>query len=1350
MKTADHVTTSRNLQQQKAQSPFAKKDGEQSFFSEVQPEIQPFFNPQLQAQSDFFFSQSTIQAKLTIGQPGDKYEQEADAVADKVVDNIAEPAVSNGQSPESFTSNEHSQAAAVQTQPAVQTEKEEVPEEKDQEGTEKEVQRKPIFESEDNTDQGAVQPKLSNEAPVIQHKEEEESTVEEDQEGQTQKEIVGAGDELPEEPASEKESIEMDPTIEASETKSELSPASEETAVEEGSSVNMPEESTTSVEQAETSPQNKTALSDGPAEKGEEKAPPQSSAEETATEAVAGSSEPSETKMEKSLSEGGGKPTAKSEVQRSAGAGGSGNENASVESGGPDSSGKGQTTEVAEAAAIGDAGATKNQGTQEENAGGTINEIPAGKDSVAFPEPDEKLPGKEPPPLDLGISKGQQRDLILSKGATEEPSSELSDKLQQSKGQGQSLDETTSQQMGQQMGANFGDVKIHIGDEATSMNQEIGAKAFTHGKDIYFNQGQYDTSSKEGKRLLAHELTHTVQQGAVSSVSPKLEKTDTPKLTKSGSALQRYGGLAGSLIGAAGQAAKAVAIEALKASIRSLGKKAMSKLMEEVTGMKGDQQSKDGDWKSQLMNMGKAFLSSENMKDQVIEQAKGQAEELMAVKKGEESVEKGKADPLPAGISALIQKVMGFATGSGGGAKGRLMGTDQAAEQEAVHAGVQEDAAGWENINALTNELAPMAGEKEEEVKNLVSAMGKLKESSWKSLPSWQELFQAGKGLIPGLGGMMETGKQALTDGLSKLKGKLGENATQLWEVGSKLANGILSGSGSFKERALKVAKDFGMQMLGGVREEGTKVVGEAQGLEGRGGQLANALMSLVDGRAAKAFETVSSAISQAGSLISMAPGRVGQAARSALNWVKSKLGQGKGRLRQIINKIKQFVVKVKNAIVKMLKRAWEFLKKAVKKAIEAGKRLLKWAWAKIKALAKKAMAMAKKLLKSLMDKIKAFLKPALDWLKKKVIAPIKGMIKRAKERIKAWVKRMKEKWRKRFGKDKKDGKEKGNLGAALQEIERRGRSELDEGEVTRNEADKIKSKVNRAHSNVINITSIKDGGETWDFEYVQKVEETKIPKTSSGKPPFPAPSDVEGIRREVAKIKEEPQFKGKIFKMKELKNYLVANYDIKLPTTVSRTEKMKSLGILFTRESEVAGTADVNKDASFDQNLLGSGARPVTPNHSNRKKFGYINVQKGTSTGILIMKKGLLREEQYGYSPEKEDDLDYLQTEARFLDSKHNEVITWDQADLGHGEVAAVDHWNQGGGQGDFTEAGHKQTFDANKSWNQNPDNFHGPEEYHKNRADNRGVYLTPGPPNHPESNSMWWDPNDANYIGN
>lgn len=61
-------------------------------------------------------------------------------------------------------------------------------------------------------------------------------------------------------------------------------------------------------------------------------------------------------------------------------------------------------------------------------------------------------------------------------------------------------------------GVDFSNVRIHADQRAAELSNQIGAKAFTYGSDIYFSRGEYNTGSQEGKVLLGHELTHVVQQ----------------------------------------------------------------------------------------------------------------------------------------------------------------------------------------------------------------------------------------------------------------------------------------------------------------------------------------------------------------------------------------------------------------------------------------------------------------------------------------------------------------------------------------------------------------------------------------------------------------------------------------------------------------------------------------------------------------------------------------------------------------------------------------------------------------------------------------------------------------------
>ncbi|MCI4670781.1 MAG: DUF4157 domain-containing protein [Bacteroidia bacterium] len=109
-----------------------------------------------------------------------------------------------------------------------------------------------------------------------------------------------------------------------------------------------------------------------------------------------------------------------------------------------------------------------------------------------------------------------------SEASSSEVSSGLESTLSSSKGGGSPLPEDTRTQMESSIGADFSDVRVHTDSSAVQMNRDLGAQAFTHGSDIYFNEGKYDTGSQGGQKLLAHELTHTVQQGGAPAVQAYL------------------------------------------------------------------------------------------------------------------------------------------------------------------------------------------------------------------------------------------------------------------------------------------------------------------------------------------------------------------------------------------------------------------------------------------------------------------------------------------------------------------------------------------------------------------------------------------------------------------------------------------------------------------------------------------------------------------------------------------------------------------------------------------------------------------------------------------------------------
>jgi hypothetical protein len=96
-------------------------------------------------------------------------------------------------------------------------------------------------------------------------------------------------------------------------------------------------------------------------------------------------------------------------------------------------------------------------------------------------------------------------------GASASP--QLSNRIRDKAGKGKPLPDKVRAEMEKAFGVGFDGVNIHTDSEAEQMNKELGAQAFTHGKDVYFNAGKYRPETAEGKRLLAHELTHIVQQG---------------------------------------------------------------------------------------------------------------------------------------------------------------------------------------------------------------------------------------------------------------------------------------------------------------------------------------------------------------------------------------------------------------------------------------------------------------------------------------------------------------------------------------------------------------------------------------------------------------------------------------------------------------------------------------------------------------------------------------------------------------------------------------------------------------------------------------------------------------------
>lgn len=125
----------------------------------------------------------------------------------------------------------------------------------------------------------------------------------------------------------------------------------------------------------------------------------------------------------------------------------------------------------------------------------------------------------------------EEEELLQTKatGSTAYAGSDIQDQLLQSKGNGRSLPQSSRAGMESRFGTDFGDVRIHTDNQAAEMARTVNAQAFTTGRDVYFGPGKYNPGTTSGDKLLAHELTHVVQQrsSAPQGLSDSLSKSNT-------------------------------------------------------------------------------------------------------------------------------------------------------------------------------------------------------------------------------------------------------------------------------------------------------------------------------------------------------------------------------------------------------------------------------------------------------------------------------------------------------------------------------------------------------------------------------------------------------------------------------------------------------------------------------------------------------------------------------------------------------------------------------------------------------------------------------------------------------
>lgn len=139
------------------------------------------------------------------------------------------------------------------------------------------------------------------------------------------------------------------------------------------------------------------------------------------------------------------------------------------------------------------------------------------------------------PSIIKGIQKkGKEEELQMKSDTTSATTTPhwVANKITQTNGSGHPLSGSTRTAMESGFGADFSRVRIHTDADANRLSAKLNAQAFTVGNNIYFNKGKYNPQSSTGKHLLAHELTHTIQQKGM--IHKKIQRSCTRDIMAEG------------------------------------------------------------------------------------------------------------------------------------------------------------------------------------------------------------------------------------------------------------------------------------------------------------------------------------------------------------------------------------------------------------------------------------------------------------------------------------------------------------------------------------------------------------------------------------------------------------------------------------------------------------------------------------------------------------------------------------------------------------------------------------------------------------------------------------------------
>ena len=152
-------------------------------------------------------------------------------------------------------------------------------------------------------------------------------------------------------------------------------------------------------------------------------------------------------------------------------------------------------------------------------------------------QPDDKIQKSEPQPLQKASAGDEklQRDAAPSGAGAPSVSGPVQSAINSKSTGGEPLASDVRGYMEPRFNADFSNVRIHHDTESAGLSNQLSARAFTYENHIFFSRGQYQPGTSEGKQLLAHELTHTIQQGHSVQMAPQVSTTAaTPAIQRLG------------------------------------------------------------------------------------------------------------------------------------------------------------------------------------------------------------------------------------------------------------------------------------------------------------------------------------------------------------------------------------------------------------------------------------------------------------------------------------------------------------------------------------------------------------------------------------------------------------------------------------------------------------------------------------------------------------------------------------------------------------------------------------------------------------------------------------------------